>query len=273
LALIFQQDLLHDFITVHSGQIAGLDPATSFLVEPILYVTYWFQLPCSRCAICTFLWTELDLCKSCDFFGASFNIRRDTVFDTRLGFLIETRTSPDKDIFYRFSLPCIPPSRETSGNALRAVPNPHTLLGHPAPAVVRQVAKSNPLYVDTLKSASNTSTCKACARGKATHALPKTPTTSRSSVNAPLELIHSDVCGPLPQLSLTKDLYYVVFVDDYTHMFSAYPIKQKSDVYECVRTYLLQSERFFHNCGGYKPIALRTDNGGEYMSQLQPHHC
>ena len=113
--------------------------------------------------------------------------------------------------------------------------------------------------------------CEACVRGKATRSLPKFSTTSGSIVKAPLELVHSDVCGPFSQASLTDDRYYAVFIpDDYTHFMAVYPIQRKSDVYECARSYFLQSERFFYNSSSYKPITFRTDNGGEYMSsQLQ----
>ena len=104
-----------------------------------------------------------------------------------------------------------------------------------------------------------------CACVKATLSVPKALGVSRSCVKAPLELVHSTISGPIFP-SLNKNLYYVVFVDEYTHYMTAYPIKKKSDVYECTKSYFLQSEKFFQNRGGYKPIAFRTDNSDEYMS-------
>jgi hypothetical protein len=32
-----------------------------------------------------------------------------------------------------------------------------------------------------------------------------------------LELIHSDVCGPMPSSSISGYVYYVSFIDDYSH--------------------------------------------------------
>ena len=42
---------------------------------------------------------------------------------------------------------------------------------------------------------------------------PKSDTKSKGI----LELIHSDVCGPMPSTSLSGYVYYVTFIDDYSH--------------------------------------------------------
>jgi hypothetical protein len=55
--------------------------------------------------------------------------------------------------------------------------------------------------------------CKGCTLGK------YTKTTFLSSDNRAawiLDLIHSDVCGPMSSASLTRSLYYVVFIDDFS---------------------------------------------------------
>ena len=100
----------------------------------------------------------------------------------------------------------------------------------------------------------NLKICEACARGKATRSLPKKSTTDSITVWAPLELVHSDVCGPFSQPSLTDDRYFVVIVDDYTHYMTVYPIAAKSAVPVCISDFILRAERFFHNRGGYRVV-------------------
>jgi hypothetical protein len=36
-------------------------------------------------------------------------------------------------------------------------------------------------------------------------------------VEGVLELIHSDVCGPMPSSSINGYVYYVSFINDYSH--------------------------------------------------------
>ena len=45
-----------------------------------------------------------------------------------------------------------------------------------------------------------------------------------------LELIHSDVCGPIQVDSIGRNKYFVTFIDDYSHCVFVYFIKHKSEV-------------------------------------------
>lgn len=242
-----QKDLLHDFTPGRPGTIAEIRHDTA--LEVLGTGTLKFRLPdgsilpvndvryapsCAR---------NLISAGSASSRGAIFDILSDGVFDVNLG-QIAVHTGPDKSALYKFILPCLPARNASSGT--------HNHLGHPNQAA------------DAVKSESKDGICGAC--GKTTCSVPKALDVSRSSVKAPLELVHSTVCGPFSQPSLTKDLYYVIFVDEYTHMMAMYSMKRKSDVYECARSYFIQCERFFQNRGGYKPVTLRTDNSSGYMS-------
>ena len=46
-----------------------------------------------------------------------------------------------------------------------------------------------------------------------------------------LELIHSDVCGPMPSIALSGYEYYVTFIDDYSKNKWIYFLKNKSEVF------------------------------------------
>ena len=56
-------------------------------------------------------------------------------------------------------------------------------------------------------------TCKGCARGKnIKNHFPKSETNTKGT----LELIHYDVCVPIPSISLSGYEYYVTFIDVYS---------------------------------------------------------
>jgi len=57
-------------------------------------------------------------------------------------------------------------------------------------------------------------TCKCCTLGNYT----KSSFGDRGSrAKSILERVHSDVCGPFSIVSTAKHMYYVIFVDDYSH--------------------------------------------------------
>ena len=45
---------------------------------------------------------------------------------------------------------------------------------------------------------------------------------------APLEIVYSDLCGPMQAPSLTDSIYVLTFIDDYTRKTWVYFLKQKS---------------------------------------------
>ncbi|MCO5548699.1 hypothetical protein L7F22_002158 [Adiantum nelumboides] len=77
-----------------------------------------------------------------------------------------------------------------------------------------------------------------------------------------LQLVHSDVCGPMRTPSVGNSLYFVTFIDDFSRFCWVYPLKEKSDVFAVFQHYVSMVE----NETGCKVQTLRTDRGGEYMS-------
>ncbi|MCO5606361.1 hypothetical protein L7F22_060549 [Adiantum nelumboides] len=77
-----------------------------------------------------------------------------------------------------------------------------------------------------------------------------------------LQLVHSDVCGPMRTPSVANNLYFVTFIDDFSRFCWVYPLKAKSDVFGIFQHYVSMVE----NETGCKVQTLRTDRGGEYMS-------
>ncbi|CAK6974377.1 Retrovirus-related Pol polyprotein from transposon TNT 1-94 [Scomber scombrus] len=102
--------------------------------------------------------------------------------------------------------------------------------------------------------------CEACVEGKLSRKPHKPVGEIRSKRK--LQLIHSDVCGPMQTESIGGVKYFVTFIDDYSRCCKVYFLKQKSEVLSKFNEF----EKTFSNECGQKVTRLRTDNGGKYTS-------
>lgn len=85
----------------------------------------------------------------------------------------------------------------------------------------------------------------------------------RNKSNKPLELIHSDVNEPMPEVSLGGHRYFVSFIDDYSKKVFLYPMKMKNKVYQK----LLEFKNLIENQLNRKIKAFRSDNGTEFVNK------
>ena len=103
-------------------------------------------------------------------------------------------------------------------------------------------------------------TCKGCARGKNI----KNPfLKSETKTKCMLELIHSDVCGPMPSISLSEYEYHVTFIDDYSRKTCIYFLNKKSEMFGKFKEFKSLIENLSEN----RIKTLGLDNGGEYTSK------
>lgn len=78
-----------------------------------------------------------------------------------------------------------------------------------------------------------------------------------------LQLVHSDICGPMQIEFIGGCKYFVTFIDDYSRCCAVYFLKRKSEVLKKFKEFkaIVTDE-----CD--QSIATpRTDNGGEYLSR------
>ncbi|GKE64938.1 retrotransposon protein, putative, ty1-copia subclass, partial [Tanacetum coccineum] len=102
--------------------------------------------------------------------------------------------------------------------------------------------------------------CVSCISGK----MARKPFTHASErADDLLGIIHSDVCGPFRTTSREGANYYVTFTDDFSRYGYVYLIKHKHEVFEMFKTFQNEVE----NQLGKTIKALRSDRGGEYLSQ------
>ncbi|KAE9074565.1 hypothetical protein PF005_g28294 [Phytophthora fragariae] len=79
-----------------------------------------------------------------------------------------------------------------------------------------------------------------------------------------LDLIHSDVMGPMQTKTPGGCAYAVTFIDDFSRHVTVHFTKKKSEVLEKFKMFKADME----NATGRKIKRLRSDNGGEYTGRL-----
>lgn len=109
--------------------------------------------------------------------------------------------------------------------------------------------------------------CACCMKGKQARLPFEEATKPRSS--RPLELIHSDVCGPFNPASWNGKKMFVSFIDDYTHFAAVYILEAKSEVLDAFRKYAAMATAHF----GTKIARLRSDIGREYINTEFKKYC
>ncbi|KAL0455836.1 UNVERIFIED_CONTAM: Retrovirus-related Pol polyprotein from transposon RE2 [Sesamum latifolium] len=77
-----------------------------------------------------------------------------------------------------------------------------------------------------------------------------------------LDLIHSDVCGPLNTQARGEFSYFITFTDDHSRYGYVYLMRYKSEAFGRFKELRLEVE----NQTGHKIKTLRSDRGGEYLS-------
>jgi transposase InsO family protein len=102
--------------------------------------------------------------------------------------------------------------------------------------------------------------CKGCALGKNV----KKPFSNNNNRSKEiLDLIHSNVCGPMPVRSLGGSLYYVIFIDDYSRKTWLYILKTKDKVFNKFHEFKVEMK----NLTNKKIKTLGTDNGRGYTAK------
>ena len=100
---------------------------------------------------------------------------------------------------------------------------------------------------------------KGCAKGKNTK---NTFPSSESKAKGILEIIHSDVCGPMSSSYLRGYVYYIYFINEFSRMKWIYFMKNKDEVFNKFKEFKALIEDHTEN----KIKTFRSNNGGEFTS-------
>jgi transposase InsO family protein len=110
------------------------------------------------------------------------------------------------------------------------------------------------------------SVCRGCALGKNTK---KAYPHSNRKTNGILDLIHSDLCGPMTATLMNGCLYYIIFIDDCSRKTWIYFLKTKAESFNRFQDF----KNLVENQTGRHIGVFRTDNGKEFDSYKYDELC
>ncbi|GJP56276.1 hypothetical protein CLOM_g15349 [Closterium sp. NIES-68] len=138
----------------------------------------------------------------------------------------------------------------------------HLRMGHAGKQQLLECVKKGELKgVEVKEGAGQHSKCPDCTSGK----LPRTSfPISSNHASTPLELVHTDVCGPMQTPDREKgNRYFVTFLDDFSRLSWVILVKTKDEVAKMFRRWI----RYVERESGAKVKVLRSDRGGEYLGK------
>jgi len=75
--------------------------------------------------------------------------------------------------------------------------------------------------------------------------------------------VHTDICGPFDVSSFGREIYFITFIDDYSHYGYVYLLHEKSQTVNALEIYLNEVERQLDR----KVKIIRSDRGDEYYER------
>jgi transposase InsO family protein len=132
-------------------------------------------------------------------------------------------------------------------------------LGHIDPKAIKLL--EHQLDDFRIKSCDMKQVCESCIAAKMTRK--PLPQQSESRSEKVLELIHTDVCGPMKTSTPRGNRYFMTLIDDYSKYSELYLLKNKSEVTAKVKEYVKLVQTKFNRT----PKIIRSDNDGEYVNE------
>ena len=141
----------------------------------------------------------------------------------------------------------------------------HKRLGHPNVQVLKQLARTEGSGVSLMDSFS---ACDTCHVNKSTQqAHPKTA--NRDSITERLQLVTTDLMGPISPPAIGNFSYIAKFTDYLTRLKAVYFLSKKSDSLSSLVNYVQDVAIPLGLHLGY----LHSDNGGEYVNAAFRDYC
>jgi hypothetical protein len=133
----------------------------------------------------------------------------------------------------------------------------HQRLGHPGHDAMSALQRLDFIKCNKF---SRTRVCHACQLGKHVRLPFRQSTTASSAI---FDLIHCDLWTS-PIISTSGFRYYLVIVDDYSHFYWSFPLRNKSCTARTLETFFAYARTQF----GVTIRSLQTDNGKEFLNKI-----
>ncbi len=105
--------------------------------------------------------------------------------------------------------------------------------------------------------------CEACVKGK--HQRTSFPKDGATKASQLLEIVHTNVCGPMRTTSHGGARYFLTFIDDFSRKTHVYFLKAKGEAFEKFK----QNMALVENKIGHKIKVLQSNNGGEFGMEME----
>src|ERR1700675_1200643 len=136
----------------------------------------------------------------------------------------------------------------------------HQRMGHISYPALSKYGPSALTGMDIDSSTVAPSMCHGCEVGKSTHK-PFSPSKTKRTSEI-LQVVHSDLAGPLQTKSIQGSVYIATFIDDHSKYTALYFLQSKDQFCKVFKMYLAWAE----TQTSIKMRALHSDRGGEYMA-------
>lgn len=103
--------------------------------------------------------------------------------------------------------------------------------------------------------------CKCCMESKSAR-LPFPPVVNRKASRA-LDIVHTDLCGPMECTTPSGNRYAMTITDDFSRFTVTYLLRHKSEAANTIKEYV----KWVKNLFGRKPRVVRSDGGGEFVNK------
>ena len=135
----------------------------------------------------------------------------------------------------------------------------HARLGHPSKDAQNNTQRSTkgiPVVKQGIKTL-----CGGCMKGK--QSVASFPSRTLTKTSRVMEIVHTDVMGPMRTMSKGGSKYVLTFVDDYSRYVVAYFLKKKSEVVVKMKEF----QALYENQCGERLKCVCSDNGTEFVNK------
>lgn len=137
----------------------------------------------------------------------------------------------------------------------------HRRFGHRDPAVIDRIQRQQLATGFKLVDCGQKIVCECCLEGKFSR--PPFPQKADRKTTQPLQLIHTDLCGPMANVTPGGNRYFMVLTDDFSRYLVLYLLKDKGEAKQRIKNFV----RLVENQFGRKPQAIRSDRGAKFVNK------
>lgn len=136
----------------------------------------------------------------------------------------------------------------------------HRVFGHRDTQAILSMIKNGMLSEIQIKNCNCSDTCQVCLKGKMTR---KNFAKQRPKISKNiLDVVHSDLCGPMRTVTPSGKKYILTFIDDFSRFTFIYLLREKSEVKSKIQEFV----ELMKTSKKLKPKKFNCDRGGEYVN-------